>query len=343
MNIFSMFFLSAFGLFNLFGLNQGLFIKQLIFLIIGFALFFVTKSIGAHFFRVNSKFFYWFFIAILIITYIVGLEVKGSRRWLNFYIFNFQGSEFFKVFFILFLAEILSVKKILSNSFLNLVKIFGYFLLPFLIIFKQPDLGNAMVYFFIFATMLTFSNFAKKYLGYLVGLIIFLSPIGWLLLKDYQKLRILSFISPHLDVQGSAYNMIQAVITIGSGMFFGRGLGLGTQSRLFFLPENTTDFAFASLIEQFGFFGGFFVLIFFTTITIYLVKKTIYFHYQGPDEDQKKFLYCMGILTYFVSQTIINLGMNMGIMPVAGITLPLISYGGSSVIALLMGFALIPQ
>ena len=137
--------------------------------------------------------------------------------------------------------------------------------------------------------------------------------------------------------------MIQAVITIGSGMFFGRGLGLGTQSRLFFLPENTTDFAFASLIEQFGFFGGFFVLIFFTAITIYLVKKTIYFHYQGPDEDQKKFLYCMGILTYFVSQTIINLGMNMGIMPVAGITLPLISYGGSSVIALLMGFALIPQ
>jgi len=200
-----------------------------------------------------------------------------------------------------------------------------------------------MVYFFIFATMLTFSNFSKKYLGYLVGLIIFLSPIGWLLLKDYQKLRILSFISPHLDVQGSAYNMIQAVITIGSGMFFGRGLGLGTQSRLFFLPENTTDFAFASLIEQFGFFGGFFVLIFFTAITIYLVKKTIYFHYQGPDEDQKKFLYCMGILTYFVSQTIINLGMNMGIMPVAGITLPLISYGGSSVIALLMGFALIPQ
>jgi rod shape determining protein RodA len=126
-------------------------------------------------------------------------------------------------------------------------------------------------------------------------------------------------------------------------MFFGRGLGLGTQSRLFFLPENTTDFAFASLIEQFGFFGGFFVLIFFTVVIISLVKKTIKYYYQKNDDGQKSFLYCLGILTYFVSQTIINLGMNMGIMPVTGIALPFISYGGSSIIALLFGLALIPE
>ena len=342
MNIFSLIFLSVFGLFNLFGLSHDLFIRQIIYLFFGFLSYFIIKSIGSHFFRINSKFFYWFFIAILIITFIVGLEVKGSKRWLNFFFFNFQGSEFFKVFFILFLAEILTIKNILSNTFFNFVKIFLYFLIPFLIIFKQPDLGNAMVYFFIFFTLLLFSNFSKKYLGYLIGFIVLFVPIGWLIMKDYQKARIISFINPHLDVQGSAYNMIQSVITIGSGMFFGRGLGLGTQSRLFFLPENTTDFAFASLIEQFGFFGGFFVLIFFTAIIIYLVKKTIYFYYQKSDLDQKKFLYCLGMLMYFVSQTIINLGMNMGIMPIAGITLPFISYGGSSVMALLIGFALIP-
>lgn len=342
MNIFSLIFLSIFGLFNLFGLSQDLFIRQLAFLFFGFLVYFILKSIGSHFFRINSKFFYWFFITILIITFIVGLEVKGSKRWLNFYFFNFQGSEFFKVFFILFLAEILTVKKLLSNSFLNFIKIFLYFLIPFIIIFKQPDLGNAMVYFFIFFALLMFSSFSKRYLGYLIGLVAIFVPVGWLIMKDYQKARILSFVSPHLDVQGAAYNMIQAVITIGSGMFFGRGLGLGTQSRLFFLPENTTDFAFASLIEQFGFFGGFFVLVFFTIIIIYLVKKTIYFYYQKSEQDQKKFLYCLGMLTYFVSQTIINLGMNMGILPVAGITLPFISYGGSSVIALLIGFALIP-
>ena len=342
MIIISSVFLSIFGLFNLFGLNHDLFFRQLIYLIFGFLGYYFLKSIGNNFFRINNKFFYWFFIGILLITFMVGLEVRGSKRWLNFYFFNFQSSEFFKVFFILFLTEILTVKNILANSFLNFIKIFLYFLLPFLIIFKQPDLGNAMVYFFIFITLIMFSTVPKKYLGYLIGLIISFTPIGWFLMKDYQQARILSFISPHLDTQGTAYNMIQAVITIGSGMFFGRGLGLSTQSRLFFLPENTTDFAFASLVEQFGFFGGFFVLIFFTLIFIHLAKKTIYFYYQKSEDDQKKFLYCLGILTYFVSQTIINLGMNMGIMPVTGIALPFISYGGSSVMAILLGLALLP-
>jgi rod shape determining protein RodA len=335
-------FLSIFGLFNLFGLNQGLFFRQFIYLIFGFLGYFFLKSIGSHFFRINNKFFYWLFVVILLITFVVGLEVKGSKRWLNFYFFNFQGSEFLKIFFILFLAEILTVKNILANSFLNFVKIFLYFLLPFFIIFKQPDLGNAMIFFFIFIVLTMFSTVSKKYLGYLVGLIISLVPIAWLLMKDYQKTRILSFISPHLDTQGTSYNMIQAVITIGSGMFFGRGLGLGTQSRLFFLPENTTDFAFASLVEQFGFFGGFLVLIFFTLIFIHLAKKTIYFYQQKTEDDQKKFLYCLGILTYFVSQAVINLGMNMGIMPVAGIALPFISYGGSSAMAILLGLSLLP-
>lgn len=331
-----------FGLFNLFGLNQNLFLHQLIYLFFGFLGYYFLKSIGSHFFRINSKFFYWFFIAVLLITFIVGLEVRGSKRWLNFYFFNFQGSEFFKVFFILFLSEVLTKKNLLYNSFLNFIKTFLYFLLPFLIIFKQPDLGNAMVYFFIFITLTMFSTVPKKYLGYLIGLVLLLIPVGWFLMKDYQRDRILSFINPHLDTQGTAYNMIQAVITIGSGMFFGRGLGLSTQSRLFFLPENTTDFAFSSLVEQFGFFGGFFVLIFFTLIFIHLAKKTTHFYYEKTEDGQKNFLYCLGILTYFVSQTIINLGMNMGIMPVTGIALPFISYGGSSVMAILLGLALLP-
>src|SRR3989339_954427 len=187
MNIFSLIFLSVFGLFNLLGLSQELFLRQLIYLFLGFLGYFIIKSIGSHFFRINNKFFYWFFITVLIVTFMVGLEVKGSKRWLNFYFFNFQGSEFFKVFFILFLTEILTVKNILANSFFNFIKIFLYFLLPFIIIFKQPDLGNAMVYFFIFITLIMFSTVPKKYLGYLSGLFIFLMPLGWFLMKDYQK------------------------------------------------------------------------------------------------------------------------------------------------------------
>ncbi len=342
MIILSCFFLSMFGLFNLFGLNRELFIRQLIYLVVGFSIYFFVKSLGRYFFKANSRFFYWFFIGVLVLTFIVGLEVKGSKRWLNFYFFNFQGSEFFKIFFILFLSEIVTVKNLLSNSFFRFIKIFLYFLLPFVIIFKQPDLGNAMVYFFIFIVLLLFSEIPKKYLSYLIGLIFLFTPLGWLLMKDYQKDRILSFINPHLDTQGTSYNMIQSVITIGSGMFFGRGLGLSTQSRLYFLPENTTDFAFASLVEQFGFFGGFFVLLFFSLIFISLAKKAIYYYYQKNDEDQKNFLYSLGILTFLASQTIINIGMNMGIMPVTGIALPFISYGGSSAIAILLGLALLP-
>ena len=342
MVVISSFLLSIFGLFNLFGLNHDLFFRQFVYLIFGFLGYYFLKSIGSYFFRINSKFFYWFFIAILLITFIVGLEIRGSKRWLNFYFFNFQGSEFFKVFFILFLSEVLTKKNLLFNSFFNFIKTFLYFLLPFLIIFKQPDLGNAMVYFFIFTILIMFSTVPKKYLGYLIGLVLLLIPVGWFVMKDYQRDRIFSFISPHLDTQGTSYNMIQSVITIGSGMFFGRGLGLSTQSRLFFLPENTTDFAFASLVEQFGFFGGFFVLIFFTLIFIYIARKTIRFYYEKTEDGQKNFLYCLGILVYSVSQTIINIGMNMGIMPVTGIALPFISYGGSSVMAVLLGLALIP-
>jgi rod shape determining protein RodA len=342
MTIISCLFLSIFGLFNLFGLNHNLFYHQLIFLLFGFSGYFILKSIGRNFFRLNSRFFYWLFIAILLITFVVGLEIRGSKRWLNFYFFNFQGSEFFKVFFILFLAELITTKNYLFNTFANFIKIFLYFLLPFIIIFKQPDLGNAMIYFFIYLTLIFFSDTPKKYLVYIFGLLIFLTPVGWFFMKDYQKARILSFINPHLDTQGTAYNMIQAVITIGSGMFFGKGLGLSTQSKLFFLPENTTDFAFASLVEQFGFFGGFFVLTFFTILFIGLIRKTFHYFYQKNEDGQKNFLYCLGILIYFVSQTIINLGMNMGIMPVTGISLPFISYGGSSAIALLLGLALLP-
>ena len=166
------------------------------------------------------------------------------------------------------------------------------------------------------------------------------TPVGWFLMKDYQRLRILSFISPHLDTLGTAYNMIQAVITIGSGMFFGRGLGIKYPIETVLLPENTTDFAFASLVEQFGFLEGF-CSNFFTIIFINLAKKR-FISIIKSEEDQKKFLYCLGILTYFSSQTIINLGMNMGIMPVTGIALPFISFGGSSVLAVLLGFALLP-
>ena len=334
--------ISCFGLFNLFGIKPSFAFNQLLFLIISFGIFFFIRKIGRHFFQLNAKFFYWLFIFILIATFIIGFEVKGSRRWIDLYFFKFQASEFFKIVLILFLSEFLVQRKNIINSFSIYVKALLYFILPLFIFFKQPDLGDAMVLTFIFFAMILFSDFPKKYLIYTLLGTIFIIPLGWFFLKDYQRARLLSFFSPHIDTQGTAYNMIQAMITVGSGQFFGRGLGLGTQSRLLFLPENHTDFAFSSLVEQFGFFGGTIVILLYGFIIYKIAKRLVHFYFQKDEEGRKNFLFCAGILSYIVFQVFVNVGMNLGLLPVAGISLPFISYGGSSVLALMIGFALIP-
>lgn len=336
------FFLSAIGFFNILGIRQDIAANQFFFILAGFATFFLLRKIGRNFFITNSTFFYWLFLAILIATYIIGLEVKGSQRWIDLYFFNFQASEVFKAFYILFLAHYLIRDYKFVNPFLFFLKALFYFVIPSLIIFKQPDLGNASVYFFIFVILILFSELPKKYLLYFFLILLLTLPLGWGLMKDYQKDRITSFFNPHIDTQGTAYNMNQAIITVGSGKFLGRGLGLGTQSRLFFLPENHTDFAYSSLVEQFGFVGGFATLILYGTIIFYLIKKQITYFFLKDRRDKVTFLYITGFLSYFVFQILINIGMNLGLFPITGIALPFISYGGSSFVALMIGFALIP-
>jgi len=335
-------FLSFFGLFNLFGISQSLFWHQLLFFVVAFTAYFFFKKIGWHYFRLNSGFFYWVLMAILVITFIIGIEVKGSRRWLDLYFFNFQSSEFFKIFFVLFMAVIISEKKMIVNEGAFFLRTFLYFVVPTFIIFKQPDLGNASVFAFVYLIMILFAEKSKIYLFYLFFISVIFGPVGLFFLKSYQKARLVSFFSPHLDTRGTAYNMIQAVITIGSGRFFGRGLGLGTQSRLFFLPENTTDFAFASLVEQFGFIGGFFVIFLYALILYFIARKALKYYFLRDRESKVKMYYSLGIFSYLFFQVAVNIGMNIGLFPIAGIALPFISYGGSSVLALMIGFALLP-
>lgn len=336
------FFLFLFGFFNLFGIRQSLGTTMLLNFGIGLVFFFLFRKIGWKFFRDNSRFFYWVFIAVLIVTFVVGLEVKGSKRWIDLAVFRFQGSEYFKIFFILFFADFFSKLRRGVNPFMVLAVALFYFLLPTLIIFKQPDLGNATVYVFIFFSMLLFSGIPKKNVFSLLLSIGAILPFGWFFMHDYQKQRILSFFRPHLETQQNAYNMIQAVITIGSGKFLGRGLGLGTQSRLFFLPENSTDFAFSSLVEQFGFAGGF-IIIFLYAVLLYILFKRAHKFTQKEDESGRfMFLYTLGLMAFIFFQVFVNIGMNLGILPIAGIALPFISYGGSMLASLMIGFALIP-
>lgn len=336
------FILSLFGLFSLFGLGYELFFRQAVYLIFGLLFFFLVKKIGWYFFYSNRHFFYWVFIFLLIITYLVGLEIKGSRRWLDLYFFRFQPSEFFKIFFTLFLSGELAKKYFHFEKIYGFIKNVILLFIPAFIIFKQPDLGNATVFFFIFFILLLFSDFPKRYFVYLGLILVLTVAFGWSFLAKYQQNRIISFLNPHLDTQGTAYNMIQSVITIGSGKIFGRGLGLGTQSRLYFLPENHTDFAFASLVEQFGFVGGGLVIIFYGLIIYLISLRGVKFYFQKDEESKSKFLFTLGILSYIIFQVFVNIGMNLGLLPIAGVALPFISYGGSSLVAILVGFALIP-
>lgn len=334
--------ITIFGLFNLLGIDKSYFFHQLVFFLIGLTIYFVIKKIGRNFFYLNTKFFYWIFIFFLIITFIIGLEAKGSKRWIELYFFNFQASETLKIFFIIFLADFFLIKDYAGETFSHFLSSLFYFLLPTLIIFKQPDLGNALVFAVIYLSMLLFSPIPKKYILYLLLFFSIVSPILWPFLKGYQKDRILSFINPHLDPQGTSYNMIQAMITVGSGKFFGKGMGLGTQTKLSFLPENHTDFAYASLVEQFGFFGGFITLLFYGLMIFLLVRRLLGYFISKDKENQKRFLILIGFVSYFSFQVFVNIGMNFGLLPIAGITLPFISYGGSSIVALMIGLGLIP-
>jgi len=332
----------CFGMFNLLGIKSAYFINQLFFLIFGLVVYYVAKKLGRQYFYLNSHVFYWLLVAILMITFMVGLEVRGSRRWLPFYFFNIQPSEILKIFFILFISQFFSRKQIAVDRKVIFFIYFFYSLIPILIIFKQPDLGNALIYVGLATVFLLFSDLPKKFFINMMATILLISPFSWFFLKPYQRSRLLSFISPHLDPQGTAYNMIQAVITIGSGQFFGRGLGLGTQSRFYFLPENHTDFAFASLVEQFGFFGGFIVISLFAIIIYFLIRRMLVYQHRSDEEGKSSFLFILGFSTYFILQVVINMGMNLGLLPVAGVALPFISYGGSSFITFMTGLALFP-
>jgi rod shape determining protein RodA len=214
--------------------------------------------------------------------------------------------------------------------------------IPAFIILIQPDLGSTVIITFIFFVMAFLSQIPKKYVFMTLLAIVITLPIGWHFMQDYQQERITAFINPTEKQQTGAYNMIQSIITVGSGQFIGRGLGLGKQTTLFFLPENHTDFAYSSLVEQFGFIGGFTVILLYVTIAILLIRNLFKYYKEKDQTYSYKFLYTAGFFAFFIIQVFVNIGMNLGLMPITGITLPLISYGGSALVTWMIGIALLP-
>lgn len=314
----------AFGITVLVSINSFEFPSYLLYIISSFILFLLFSQIDYRVYKNLDWFFYFVCLLALIITFLFGKQVRGSTRWLDLGFFSVQASEIIKPFVILTFSGFalkFNLKKIKD------IGIFILFSLPLIfLVFKQPDLGNAIIYLVILLSIFYSSkgNLIVLAVGAFLGAIT--SPFIWHFLKNYQQQRVLSFMNPSFDPLGAGYNLIQSIVTVGSGQFIGKGLGAGTQSTLRFLPERSTDFIFASLAEEIGFSGSIFLLtaIFFLLLKILLIA--------GKSNSFGKNI-AYGIFSLIFVQSLINIGMNIGLLPITGVTLPLISQGGSSLIA----------
>ena len=318
------------------GIDFANFNKQLYFAILGIVVMIFVSSADYRALKNYTGIFYLLACFILLAVLLYGSLIRGTSSWFSFGMFNIQPSEFVKIIIIIVMAKYLSTEKNQKNDIKKMFVSGIYIILPVLLIILQPDFGSAMVILVIWFSMLIISGL-NKYSIYLIILsTIIVSVLSWsFFLEDYQKNRIVTFVNPQVDLQGAGYNVNQSIIAIGSGQIWGKGLGHGSQSQLNFLPEKHTDFIFAVIAEELGFIGVLIVMIIFA-ILFYRIFKII-------DEVQDNFgkLLVIGVAILLAFHILINIGMNMGIMPVTGIPLPFISYGGSSLFTFLIGIGII--
>ncbi|MBI4040203.1 rod shape-determining protein RodA [Candidatus Daviesbacteria bacterium] len=315
------------GVVIIYSSDPRLAIQQLIFGLIGLGIFWLLSTIDVEAYSQSSTYFYFLILVLLLVVFILGIETRGSLRWIPLGDLRIQPSEFAKPVLVMFLAKFWSNN---LTSWRNIGKSLLW-TVPFLfLIFRQPDLGTTLTLFLIWLFMLVAANVNFLKLGVMIIAGLMTTPLTWFFLKDYQKVRFLSFLSPSQDPLGVGYNVIQSTIAVGSGQFLGRGLGRGTQSRLQFLPEYRTDFIFASIAEELGFLASVVVLALYGLILARCLKIA------SLSTSRYGNLVVFGVLGMLFFQIIVNIGMNVGLVPITGITLPLISYGGSSLIATLI-------
>lgn len=324
--------LSGISLFTIASTAPNLFISQLLFFLIGACALVIFSSTDFRVWARSIGFIYIVCFAVLAITFL-GPTVRGATRWIDVAFFRIQPSELVKPFINIVFAKFFSNPRISKfSSFVVPILLF----IPIIgLIFKQPDLGNVLVFLTIFISFTLISTIPILYI-LMAGLTTtVLLPFIFKILKPYQRDRIISFLNPQADPIGAGYNALQSMIAIGSGQLLGLGLGRGTQSRLLFLPEYHTDFIFASLVEELGFLGGSVVILFY----IILLGRILSIAF-GSSDRYGKFL-AIGVFSQFFIQVFINIGMNLGILPITGITLPLVSYGGSSILSSFIALGII--
>jgi rod shape determining protein RodA len=318
--------------------TDNFFEKQIIWIGVSLIVFFVFSFIDFRFLKRTNViiFLYILFCGILLALPILGSISHGVKSWFNFGSFSFQPVDLMKLVLVIILAKYFSRRHVEIRNVKHIFISGLYALIPLILVLLQPDFGSAMIIFLIWLGMVLVSGISKTHL-----FLVFISgvvavAILWIFaFAPYQKARILNFINPLTDIHGSGYNSFQSTIAVGSGQFFGKGLGFGTQSRLKFLPENQTDFIFAAFAEEWGFMGSVLLLLLFGLI----IWRILYCASLGATNFE--ILFGMGLAIYLMSHILINIGMNLGLLPVTGIPLPFMSYGGSHLVTEFAGLGIL--
>lgn len=326
------FLLITLSIFTLSSLAPEFFPSYFVFIFLGVFIFIVTSVLDFEIFCAFSKHLYILSIIFLSLPLIIGRVTRGAIRWIPIGEYTLQPSEIVRPFLILFVAQYLTQKNIDIKRLVSLLLIMA---LPLFMILVQPSLGVTVLTFFGFLGAMLATSIEKKYFA--IGAIIFLAitPLIWQILQPYQKDRINTFFSPEKDPHGSGYNSIQSMISIGSGKILGRGLGKGVQTQLKFLPEKHTDFVFAAISEEMGLVGALFLLFLYFLFFFYLINTI-----QNSKSYTARVVGTGLFMTFFI-QVFIHIGMNLGILPITGVPLPLVSAGGSSFISTAIGLGMI--
>ncbi|MBU0647893.1 rod shape-determining protein RodA [Patescibacteria group bacterium] len=311
-----------------------LWLKQLGVVVIGFVMFFWVAGWDYRVTKSGGWWLYLLLILLLLIVLLFGNVEFGAKRWIDIGFLSFQPVEIGKALFVIFMAKYLSEKGEYLTV-VDLLKTIGLTALVVGLVMLQPDLGSALVFVAIWAGMVWASAVPRKYIAGMVVSLGLLIPVMWQFLHDYQKKRIFVFLDPSLDPYGAGYNVLQSQIAVGSGGWWGLGLGQGLQSQLHYLPVAYSDFAFAVLAEEFGFAGSLLVLVLFGYL-LWTIWRIAFLA-----GDQFGYFLAIGVGSMLIFQVFINVAMNLGVMPVTGIPLPFISSGGTSLLVTMFLLALV--
>ena len=331
------------GLISLFSLaGTGIspfFHRQLIWALIGLCMLTAASFIDFRIFRTQGIAIFVFYILtilLLLVLFVVKLKVRGVESWFNFGLFSFQPVELAKLTLIILLAKFFSKRHIEIYRIEHLIVSGLYVALPTFLVLAQPDLGSSLVLMAIWLSVVLFSGMKLRHFALLVMLFsVFSFGLWHVALKPYQKARVTTFLDPYADPKGAGYQMIQSMIAVGSGRTWGKGLGYGSQSHLNFLPEAEADFVFAAFAEEWGFIG--------TVAMIGLLSIICWriLSIGSRSVDNFSRLYTLGFAASLFTQSFVHMGANMGVLPITGITLPFASYGGSSLVCMLIGVGIV--